>query len=400
VYARQGDNSVSASAGWTTAEFNVFGDGGSSAGGGAATFNNGASIVPSTRIAYGGTAAPTCVAQGFTGETNNLSFGPTAPSAPSTGPALAFSESTAGGASSNCAAATSIGDTHLTTSRGLFYDFQASGDYLLAQSSADFAVQARQVSGAPTWPNATTNSAVAAHLGKTDVAICLAPTRVYLNGALTDLGETNQVETADSVDVTRLGSTYFIIGPTGDSVRATVNPTWIDVLVGLGSWPTPFTGLLANADGRVDELASRAGDRFTNPLAFGDLYGRYGDTWRIGPADSLLAPCGPAVTGNPTQPFFARDLEQATRQRAAATCQAAGVVGAALLDACTLDVAVLGTDQAAQAYVGLSQPAATGNPITGSHHGHGALIWLALLLIVTLLLLLVTFLVVRPKPDQ
>jgi hypothetical protein len=76
AYARAGDNSVNASSGWTIAEFNVLGDGGNGSGGGTATFNNNAALVTRTQINYGGNAAPNCVAQGFTAEKNNLSFGP------------------------------------------------------------------------------------------------------------------------------------------------------------------------------------------------------------------------------------------------------------------------------------------------------------------------------------
>src|SRR5262249_51445790 len=155
------------------AEFNVFGAGGNSSGGGEATFNNGSTIVPRVRVIYGGTAAPNCVAGGFTGETNNLSFGPSAPAPSQPGPAVLFTESSAGGSSSNCAAAVSVGDTHLFTFNGSFYDFQASGDFVLAEVDPDFVVQTRQVSGAPTWPDASVNHAVATRIGKTRVAICL-----------------------------------------------------------------------------------------------------------------------------------------------------------------------------------------------------------------------------------
>ena len=175
MHSVTGDNSVNAAAGWQSAEFNVFGAGGNSSGGGGATFNNGSTIVPRTRIVYGGTAAPNCLAQGFTGETNNLSFGPGAPGTSPPGPAIFFTESSAGGAPSNCAAATSVGDTHLATINGLFYDFQASGDFILAQVDPDFIVQARQASGAPQWPNASVNKAVAARIGKNQVALCLGP---------------------------------------------------------------------------------------------------------------------------------------------------------------------------------------------------------------------------------
>ena len=173
--SRAGDNSVNASSGWRIAEFNIFGDGGDSHSvGGTATFNNSASLVTRIRINYGGSAAPICVAQGFTAEKNNLSFGPSAPVGSQPGPALIFIESTAGGAPSNCAASTSVGDTHLTTLSGLLYDFQATGDFELLETKSSFVVQNRQVSGAPNWPNAAVNSAIAAQFGKTKVAVCLA----------------------------------------------------------------------------------------------------------------------------------------------------------------------------------------------------------------------------------
>ncbi len=90
MFAATGDNSVHAAAGWTIAEFNVFGDGGGSQ----ANFNSGAQIVIRDRIVYGGTAPPNCVAVGYTGETNNLNF-PLSPPAPSSpGPALLFTENT------------------------------------------------------------------------------------------------------------------------------------------------------------------------------------------------------------------------------------------------------------------------------------------------------------------
>jgi len=58
---------------------------------------------------YGGTDPPVCGTEGFTGETNNLSFGPTAPPASGPGPALLATESSAGGAPTSCAAATEVG---------------------------------------------------------------------------------------------------------------------------------------------------------------------------------------------------------------------------------------------------------------------------------------------------
>ena len=52
-----------------------------------------------------------------------------------------------------CSGGPSIGDIHLTNFNGLMFDFQASGDFLLAEPDPEFVVQTRQKSGAPTWPN-------------------------------------------------------------------------------------------------------------------------------------------------------------------------------------------------------------------------------------------------------
>jgi hypothetical protein len=400
VHAATGDNSVNAAAGWTIAEFNLFGNGG----GGQANFNTGANIVPRTRIIYGGTTPPACVATGTTGETNNLSFGPMPPGASAPGPAVIFRESTAGGVA-NCAAATSVGDTHLATLGGLFYDFQASGDFVLAAVDPDFVVQTRQVSGAPTWPDASVNNAVATRMGKTQVAICLVPgedtpARLNVDGQATVLDDGKSFSVPDSVDIWRTGNVYTIIGQSGDSVRATVNPTWIDVAVGLGHWPAKVTGLLANPDGNVNKIAARDGTVLTNAFSFEDFYHRYGESWRVASGESLLSVCGDRnlERGNPGRPFYAKDLDPQVREEALAVCSAAGVKAGPLLDACTLDVAVLGNNAAAKVFVDMPNPIAVGNIVTTSgQSGLGTKLWWWLLLLIVLLVIVVVVWIVRKK---
>ncbi|MGB8032888.1 MAG: hypothetical protein WCF03_03590, partial [Nitrososphaeraceae archaeon] len=293
-----------------------------------------------------------CVAEGFTGETNNLGFGPTAPPASPPGPAQLVTESSAGGATAFCAAATDVGDTHLTTFNGLLYDFQASGEFVLAEVDPDFVVQTRQVSGAPTWPNASVNSAVATRMGKTKVAVCLD--RLTIDGKTTDLGDGKSLSTPDGVDVTRRGNVYFITSWSGYSVRATVNASWIDVLVGLGNCSAEVKGLIANANGNVNQIAARDGTVLTNPFNFEQLYHHFADSWRVSPKESLLHTCGDQdlKIGIPRKPFYARDLDLKVYEGALAVSKAAGVEEGALLDAATLDVAVIGDDRAAQVFVG------------------------------------------------
>lgn len=416
VYTVNGGNYVSASAGWTIAEFNIFGAGGSSAGGGMASFNAGASVNARTRIVYGGTAAPICHAAGFTGETNNLNFGPTASSASAPGPAVIFQESIAGGAATNCAAAVTVGDTHLRTFDGLFYDFQASGDFTVAVVDPGFEVQARQVSSAPTWPNASVNHAVAARFGKIQVAICLAPPGRDERAALFVDGKPAQVTDGaplhlDGVGVLREGNVYNVMGDEGDSIRVTVNPTWLDMSVGLGSWPSRVRGLIANANGNIDQIATRDGHVLTNPFNFDELYGRFADSWRVSPKDSMLSVCSggkPPEVGRPSRPFFAADLEPALREKARAVCLTAGVKQGVLLDACTLDVAVLGDPVAANVFVDMVMPGAVGRitgPGGGTPGGGGGGIlkncrWLPLALILAILIiaiLIIAWLLLRKK---
>ena len=63
----------------------------------------------------------------------------------------------------------------------------------------------------------------------------------------------------------------LLMGQSGDSVRAVVNASWIDISVGLGLWPTKVSGLLANANGNVNEIEASDGKVLTNPFPFEDL---------------------------------------------------------------------------------------------------------------------------------
>jgi hypothetical protein len=82
-------------------------------------------------------------------------------------------------------------------------------------------------------------------------------------------------------------------------------------------------------------------------------------------SESLLSPCGqPKETGIPKRPFYATNLDRQVYERARAVCIAAGVKVRSLLDACTLDVAVIGRKEAAKVFVGLRAPVAVGRVIT------------------------------------
>jgi hypothetical protein len=146
VYAGTGDNLVNAAAGWNAAEFIVCGD----AGGGQANFNNGSAMVTRTQITYGGVAAPLPVVAGWTAETNNLNFGPNAPSAPGPGdgPALLVTLSTAGSTTASSAVATGVAETY-------WVDFNTGQDPPSGNGTYNYPVRtlAEGVNGAPAGGN-------------------------------------------------------------------------------------------------------------------------------------------------------------------------------------------------------------------------------------------------------
>ncbi len=359
------DNVVNLAAGWTDAEYNIVGD----CCGSQANFSAGTTMVVRTVAHNGTTNQPLCELEGFTGETNNLTLVGTAAIPIQPAPTILFNQSNVAGTVATCAAAQGIGDTHLTTFNGLYYDFQASGDFVLAETGPDFVVQTRQASGAPTWPNAAVNKAVATRMGKTRVAICLAPTRLEVNGKSAILADGKTLGLPGGVQVHRAGNVYVVSGDNGDSVRAELDGSYINVAVGLGHWPAKVRGLLANVDNNANLIATSAGDVLQEPVSFEDLYHRYGDSWRVPADQSMLCKDKAVEHGDPQKLFYAQDLPPAAFKRAHAICTAAGVKEGPHLDACTLDVAVIGKASAAKVFVGAPEPVSVGKP--GGYGGGG-----------------------------
>ena len=182
-------------------------------------------------------------------------------------------------------------------------------------------------------------------------------------------------------------------------MRATVNSAWIDVAVGLGRWPSSVHGLIANPNGNVNQIETRDGVVLTNPFSFDDLYHRFADSWRVSGDASMLSACNAEEVievGIPKRPFYAKDLEPGIREKAQGVCTAAGVKPGPLLEACTLDVAVIGQDAAAKVFVDAIPPANVGTVAGG---GRGGILekWWWLLLVLLAVIVIVWFLM-RKKP--
>jgi hypothetical protein len=368
------DSILNLASGWNGVEFVLVGDCCSSQ----AIFNAGSTTTVTTTVHHGSTTnAPTCILAGYTGETNNLTLVATAAIGIQPSPAILSTQSNIAGLPPSCVTANGWGDTHLTTFSNLFYDFQSAGDFLLAETGPDFIVQARQISGRPSWPNASVNQAVATRMGATEVAVCLPKDididrtpKLEVDRNLFHLDDGKSVMQPDGVFISRRGNVYLVSDQSGNSLRAqlvnpgVVNQQYINAWVGLGRWPVRVFGLLANATGSADEIAPRYGTALKAPFNFEDLYYRYGRTWRVTANEDLLLACGEATEqGEPRLPLTVKDLPATEYARARAVCIAAGVKDEALLQACSIDVVVLKDDKAAEVFAHAPAPSVVGNKV-------------------------------------
>ena len=151
------------------------------------------------------------------------------------------------------------GDPHLSTLDGFNYDFQAAGEYVLAQSTdgQGFIVQARMV---PVTENLSVISAVATELDGIPVMIDATDAQpVSIDGTATALADGSLLSVGNGV-IQREGNTYSVIYPGTDGVvneddsKITVQlyEDRLDLLVQpaetlLGN----LEGLLGDGDGRI-----------------------------------------------------------------------------------------------------------------------------------------------------
>ena len=194
-----------------------------------------------------------------------------------------------------------------------------------------------------------------------------------VDGKPTAVDDGKSVVLPSGVHLSRAGNVYSIWDRNGNSVRAELNGTYINVTVGLGRWPENAGGILLNTNGNINEIEARDGTALIAPFPFSELYHHYANSWSVPPEQSLLDACGErkVEAGLPRAAFFAKDLPAKDYKAAQRVCRNAGVKPKPLFDACTLDVAVIGSESAAKVYVGAPTPAAVGDADRERrHHEH------------------------------
>lgn len=247
--------------------------------------------------------------------------------------------------------AVSWGDPHLITFDQTAVEFQAAGEFDLAQSTtgSEFRVQARQ----RPWGGSTVvsvNTAVATRMNGQKVGVYAGSSpalRVGNTGTRTAV-PAGGLDFGGGYRITLAGNVYTFEYPGGERLTLTDNGGYVDARASLpDSRHGQMRGLWGNFDGTTgNDLFLRSGAPLSAPVSFTDFYGPYANSWRVpSPAESLFVYDGSERFGgfdDPAFPSAAPPVAPDARAAAEATCRAAGVTDPVLLQACITDVVTTG----------------------------------------------------------
>ena len=159
------DSKLQLSKSWTTSEFGVFGD----AGGGEANFGSGSNLIAKTALSGSSASAPTCVQEGFTGETNNLNLAYSPTLGAQSSPTMTSKQQYAAAKTPKCATAagTSLTGYSLVEARatvaaggqGLATSQCPTGDVVVGGGGYQ-SLQTTQQSLNSSWPNSNSSWSV------------------------------------------------------------------------------------------------------------------------------------------------------------------------------------------------------------------------------------------------
>jgi hypothetical protein len=244
-----------------------------------------------------------------------------------------------------------FGDPHLVTIDGLRYDFHGVGEFIATMSTVDdLMVQVRLTEVAALQASKTT--AVAANVNGDRVGTYLGPSAfvVRVNGELAAAnGSWVRLPNGGAIQVDH----DQVVFQWPDDTRLWVY-YWGNVLDLSMTLPAQrkasLAGLLGNADGDpTNEHITREGMQVSVPDAHGDarkeaLYGEFGESWRIGDAESLFDYEPGESSGDFQDPAFPAadrsidDLDEATWRQAREDCISLGVTESPWLEDCIFDI--------------------------------------------------------------
>jgi hypothetical protein len=388
---------------WNQAEFNVVGN----AGGSQAVFNSGTALIAKLEVTDGTATAPSCVFNGgTTGETNNLGFF-TSGGSPLCCPYggsdsniqfLEFLNSSYAN-SPSCGSSQIVGEPHITTVDGSYYNFQAAGEFVALLDSDGTQIQTRQTALPTLTPGnydpgnkdndgltscLAMNTAVAARVGAHRVtyepsfsgAYGSAPFELRIDGKVTTLGNTGvdlgdgalvkNAATGGGIQVAFSDGKILAAVPSGsyDSMRY-LNVQFESLGLQTGNHGSGVRGIAGDVPkgswlpalptgASVGAMPGTLGERYQT------LYTTFGNAWRVTPQNTLFDYAPGTSTGSftntqwpvenaqtctiPNQPV----LKPVSAQVAQQACRA--VTNANLHAGCLFDVQVTGDTNFGKAY--------------------------------------------------
>lgn len=269
------------------------------------------------------------------------------------------------------------GDPHLQSHDGLAYNFQGAGEFIIAESleGAPWVVQARfepigSTRDLPACQNVTVTTAVATQLGDHRVAIYKeAGLILYIDGERVELGR-EPLELADGARLERDGrSRYLLKWSSGEQLRVGSGRTMRLDFALPDERVSQVAGLLGFFSGTAeDDFRTRDGQFLTAPLDYDELYGGFGDSWRVGQSESLFdyfdasGPQDYHIDGFPQRDADIDDLPADELDDARDVCRRQGVVDPFVLESCVLDYICMQDAQVAEQAAEVDRPNATSEP--------------------------------------
>ncbi|GAB1818594.1 hypothetical protein HerbRD11066_17580 [Herbidospora sp. RD11066] len=262
------------------------------------------------------------------------------------------------------ASAGSFGDPHLFTFDGVAYDFQATGDYVVAEDVTDgFQIQARYARNSDGPTTVSYNRGAAAKVGGSVIAFGDDAATAYITPMAATLDGVPLTVTATPTDLPG-GATVRLDGieqvvrwPDGTELRVGTESAFGQIYIRLAqAREGKVRGLFGDADGdRRDDLAARDGTLVENPRDPAQIYGSFGTSWRVEGEESLFRTPLPDLIGLPVLPTSVPSIAQlSTQARVAAeeACRARDLESGAGLEQCVLDVGLTGDTAFADAAAG------------------------------------------------
>lgn len=250
------------------------------------------------------------------------------------------------------------GDPHLMTGDGYTYDFQAVGEFIFVSSDDEnLIIQGRLQ---PFTDSISVATAFAMKVGKDIVSLYVKPNqRLVVNHKVVEIEK--NLKLSDGGFIYKNDSEYQIVWPDKRMALIKLNKSHINFRISNKKYSNiKLSGLLGNFNGKLsDDIFIKNGEtiNFQNTSYADlqkDLYGRFGNSWRIMQEESLFDYLNGESTKFFTNLNFPRSytplasikLEKIVEARK--ICIAKGVKLLTMLENCTLDIALTGDESFAE----------------------------------------------------